>query len=140
QELADGALLNFPLRDATCNRNRRKVMYSDLLELPRSTRSWFVLKVRSNCERLAATHLRDRGYEEFCPSYKDSVRWSDRTKITERFLFPTYVFCRLNPVDRVQALQAPGVVNFVSFGAGPEPVPEEEVEQVRALVRSGLLV
>jgi len=105
-----------------------------------ATFSWYVLKVRSNCERLAATHLRDRGYEEFSPSYRDAVQWSDRTKITERFLFPTYVFCRVNLAERGQVLRVPGVVSFVGFGAGPTAVPEDEVEQVRALVRSGLPV
>ena len=117
-------------------------MHSSQSEVRDSTAgfSWYVLKVRSNCERRAAAHLRDRGFEEFSPSYRDSVQWSDRTKITERFLFPTYVFCRVNPAERAQVLRVPGVVNFVSFGAGPAAVPEEEVEQVRTLVCSGLLV
>ena len=45
--------------------------------------------------------LRERGYEEFAPSYKVEKRWSDRTKQIEQFLFPGYIFCRFNPNDRL---------------------------------------
>lgn len=101
---------------------------------------WYVLRVRSNCERNASAHLRARGYEEFSPSYKVEAQWSDRKKMTEHFLFPSYVFCRLNPDDRLPVLTVPGAVNLLSFGAGPAPVPDQEIENVRMLVQSGLPV
>lgn len=101
---------------------------------------WFVLRVRSNCERNASAHLRARGYEEFSPSYKVTMQWSDRKRVTERFLFPSYVFCRLNPEERLPVLTVPGAVNLLGFGAGPTPVPDHEIEQVRAMVQSGLPV
>ena len=101
---------------------------------------WFALRVRSNHERVAATHLRGKGYEEFAPSYKMERRWSDRRKTMEQFLFPGYVFCRLDPNDRLPVLTIPGVVSLVGFGQGPSPIPEDEIEQVRKMVASGLLV
>jgi transcriptional antiterminator NusG len=101
---------------------------------------WFALRVRSKHERVAALHLRERGYEEFCPSYKAERQWSDRIKITEQFLFPGYVFCRLNVLDRLPILTVPGVVDIVRFGDAILPIPEHEIEQVRTLVSSGLLV
>ena len=101
---------------------------------------WFALRVRSNRERIAATHLRDRGYEEFSPSYNAEHQWSDRKKTIERFLFPGYIFCRLNPNDRLPVLTAPGVVGVVGFGEGPSPIPDREIENVRTMVRSGLII
>jgi transcription antitermination factor NusG len=101
---------------------------------------WFALRVRSNHERVAATHLRGKGYEEFAPSYKSERQWSDRRKTTEQFLFPGYVFCRLNPGDRLPVLTIPGVVSLVGFGQGPSPIPDDEIEYVRKMVASGLLV
>jgi transcription antitermination factor NusG len=101
---------------------------------------WFAVRVRSNYERVAAVHLRERGYEEFSPSYKAEKTWSDRKKITERFLFPGYVFCRLDPQDRLPVLTVPGVVGLVSFGERPVPIPDREIQQVRLMVHSGLLV
>lgn len=101
---------------------------------------WFALRVRSKHEKVAALHLRERGYEEFSPSYKEERQWTDRKKTTDAFLFPGYVFCRFDPQNRLPVLSSPGVVGFVGFGDGPTPVPQHEMEQVRAMVNSGLLV
>jgi transcriptional antiterminator NusG len=109
-------------------------------KIEEATYPWFAIRVRSKHEQVTAVHLRHRGYEEFSPSYKIERQWSDRRKIGEQFLFPGYVFCRFNPQQRLPVLTAPGVVGLVGFGDGPTPIPDNEIEQVRAMVRSGLLV
>lgn len=101
---------------------------------------WFALRVRSNYERIAAIHLRDRGFEEFCPTFKTERQWSDRKKQIDAFLFPGYVFCRLNPADRLPVLSIPGAVGLVGFGNGPAPIPRNEIEAVRRMVGAGMLV
>lgn len=101
---------------------------------------WFALRVRSNYERVAALHLRDRGFEEFSPTFKTERQWSDRKKQMDQFLFPGYVFCRLNPEDRLPILTIPGAVGLVGFGKGPTAIPENEIDSVRRMVGSGLLV
>lgn len=101
---------------------------------------WFAVRVRSNHERVAATHLRERGYEEFSPSCKTERRWSDRKKEMDQFLFPGYVFCRLDPMNRLPVLTAPGVVDLLGFGKIPAPVPDHEIESIRRMVQSGLFV
>jgi transcriptional antiterminator NusG len=101
---------------------------------------WFAIRVRSKHERMVALHLRERGYDEFSPSYKTERQWSDRRKTKEQFLFPGYVFCRLNLRDRLPLLTVPGVVDLVRFGDTILPIPEHEIEHVRTMVRSGLLV
>ncbi len=108
---------------------------TDLQALP-----WFALRLRSNYERTTLSHLRERGYEEFAPSYQVEKRWSDRTKQIEQFLFPGYIFCRFNPNDRLSILTAPGVVDVVGFGKLPERIPDAEIERVRRMVDSGLPV
>ncbi|HUO29444.1 MAG TPA: UpxY family transcription antiterminator [Bryobacteraceae bacterium] len=101
---------------------------------------WFAVRVRSNQERIARIHLRERGYDEFAPSYKSERRWSDRKKEIDQYLFPGYVFCRFNPNRRLPILTAPGVVDVVGFGKIPAPIPDEEMERVRRMVESGVLV
>lgn len=101
---------------------------------------WFAVRVRSNQERTAIAHLRERGYEQFAPSYKSARRWSDRTKEIDQFLFPGYIFCRFHPGDRRAVLTAPGVVDLVGFGRTPEAIPDQEIDRVRRMVESGLLV
>ena len=102
--------------------------------------SWFAVRVRSNYERIVATHLRERGFDEFTPSYQTQRRWSDRIKTIEQYLFPGYVFSRFNPQDRLPVLTVPGVVGLVGMGKTPSPIPDQEVENIRRMVQSGLLV
>jgi transcriptional antiterminator NusG len=101
---------------------------------------WFAVRVRSNHEHTAGMHLVDRGYEEFAPSYTVERRWSDRKKEIEQFLFPGYVFCRVDPQNRLPVLTAPGVVGLVGCGKIPTPIPDAEIERIRRMVQSGLLV
>jgi transcription termination/antitermination protein NusG len=101
---------------------------------------WYALRVRSNYERVAASHLNARGFEEFSPKYSTQRQWSDRRRDVEQYLFPGYVFCRLNPSDRLPVLTVPGVVNLVGFGQGPVPIPENEIENVQKMIASGRLV
>ena len=101
---------------------------------------WFALRVRSNYERVTAVHLRDRGFDEFVPTYKTERQWSDRKKEFDLPLFPGYVFCRLNPDDRLPVLTIPGTVGLVGFGKGPAAIPDQEIESIRKMIGAGLLV
>jgi|SRR5580658_2064569 transcriptional antiterminator NusG len=101
---------------------------------------WFALRVRSNFERKTSLHLRSRGFQEFTPSYKSERTWSDRKKEIEHILFPGYVFCRFNPNDRLPVLSVPGVVGLVGPGKVPAPIPDHEVESIRAMVQTGVLI
>jgi transcriptional antiterminator NusG len=101
---------------------------------------WFAVRVRSNYEKVTELHLKDRGYERFAPSYRVETQWSDRKKEVDRVLFPGYVFCRLDPNNRLPVLSAPGVVGLVGCGKIPVPIPNEEIERIQRLVESGLLV
>lgn len=101
---------------------------------------WFALRVKSNFEVTSSIHLRDRGFEQYVPSYKVDTRWSDRKKVIEKPLFPGYVFCRMNPQDRLPVISAPGVLSAVGFGKTPAPIPEHEIEAIRAILSAGLKV
>ena len=113
---------------------------SNSVTLSANDLSWYAVRVRSNFERITSTHLQERGFEEFAPCYKVERRWSDRKKQIDQFLFPGYVFCRFNPQNRLLVLTAPGVVDVVGWGKVPEPIPDEEIERVRKMVESGVLV
>jgi transcription antitermination factor NusG len=103
-------------------------------------RDWFAVRVRSNRERIVSLYLREIGYEEYSPTYKAGRQWSDRIKLVDQPLFPGYVFCKLDPTDRLPVLMAPGVVGLVGVGKTPAPIPAVEVERVRRMVTSGLPV
>src|SRR5215212_2308593 len=101
---------------------------------------WYAIRVRSNREHIVAVHLRDRGFEEYSPCYTVTSQWADRKKILDKFLFPGYVFCRLNTSNRLPVLSTPGVVGIVGCGKIPVPIPEYEMDRVRAMMNSGMPV
>jgi transcription antitermination factor NusG len=102
--------------------------------------AWFAIRVRSNYEQVTAFHLRERGYEEFAPSYETERKWSDRKKRVNQFLFPGYVFSRFSLEHRLPILTVPGVVGLVGCGKIPSAIPEWEIENIRSMVTSGLLI
>jgi transcription antitermination factor NusG len=99
---------------------------------------WFALQVRSRYENVAAAHLSGKGFECFLPLYKSRRRWSDRFKEVECPLFPGYVFCRLNPLDRLPIHITPGVILIVGHGKTPEPIDETEIAAIQSVIKSGL--
>lgn len=99
---------------------------------------WFAILVRTGREKTANLLLENSGYECFLPVNKSTRRWSDRTKVIEMPLFPGYLFCRMNPHNRLTVLMTPGVMQIVGMGKTPIPVEEEEIEAIQRVQKSGL--
>ena len=116
------------------------MLNKELVLEPEDPMQWYALRVRSNHERLTSAHLRARGIEEFAPTFTSERQWSDRKKQVEQFLFSSYVFCRLDPHRRIPIATVPGAVGLVSFGNGPTEIPAHEIEAVRKMTNSGLIV
>jgi transcription antitermination factor NusG len=101
---------------------------------------WFALRVKSRHEKKVAAIAHGKGFEEFLPLYQCRRRWSDRIKVMELPLFPGYLFCRVNPADRLPLLTIPGALHFVGVGKVPVPIGDAEIEAVQAAIKSGLPV
>ena len=111
---------------------------SDSPAPPPADGRWYALVVRPNHEKAVDERLRGRGLAALCPSYQVRRRWSDRAKIVDLPLFRGYVFCHFSYGERIAALSTPGVRSVVSFGPAPEPIPEEEIEALQSIHRSGV--
>jgi transcription antitermination factor NusG len=101
---------------------------------------WFVVQVLYRHERKVALILEHNGYQQFLPTYRAARKWSDRTKVLQLPLFPTYVFCRSTRVAIGNILAVPGVNRIVSFGGMPAPVPDEEIDSLQKAVMCGLTI
>jgi transcription antitermination factor NusG len=102
------------------------------------TLSWYAIQIQSRLGSVASDTLCGKGYEEFLPLYRSQRRWSDRIKELELPLFPGYLFCRFDVCDRLPILTTPGVISIVGAGKTAIPVDDEEIEAIRAVLRSGL--
>jgi len=100
---------------------------------------WFALQVNSRKENWIFAHLVGQGYECFLPKYKSVRQWSDRRKEIESPLFPGYLFCRFNPLERLPILKTPGVMEIVGCNRKPIPIDEQEIQAIQRMTESSLV-
>jgi len=99
---------------------------------------WFALQVRTRWESSTAVLLSGKGYQTLLPTYQTKKRWNGRLRQVNAPLFPGYVFCQFDALNRLPILVTPGVIAVVGRGRVPIPVDDSEMTAVRALVDSGL--
>jgi transcription antitermination factor NusG len=104
-----------------------------------SDQRWYALQVRSRYEKAVANALQSKGICEFLPLYVSRRQWAHRVAEVDAPLFPGYVFCRFDPMERrVPVLTTPGVMGIVGFGGKPVPVDAGEIESIHRVLESGL--
>jgi transcription antitermination factor NusG len=52
-------------------------------------------------------------------------------------LFPGYVFVRVSLSERIRVLEHPSVLRLVTFGGRPAPLPDGEIQRLRAALELG---
>jgi transcription antitermination factor NusG len=122
-EVADEELMEQPAsQPATCHS---------------SLKLWYAAYTCANHEKRVAEQLSVRSVEHFLPLYESVRRWKDRRVRLQLPLFPGYVFVRLALRDRLQVLQIPSVARLVGFNGVPTPLPEAEIEALKAGLEGG---
>jgi transcription antitermination factor NusG len=99
---------------------------------------WFAILTKARTEKKAALLLENTGYACYLPTCRFKREWSDRVKEIELPLFPGYLFCRMNPHNRLPVLITPGVIQIVGVGKTPVPVDEHEIAAIQRLEKSTL--
>jgi transcription antitermination factor NusG len=99
--------------------------------------SWYALHVRLRQECLVEEALRYKGYETFLPLHRANAREYERHNNIQLPLFPGYLFCRCDMGSNSggKIVTTPGVMRILG-SKFPTPVPDDEIEAVKRLVRS----
>lgn len=81
-----------------------------------------------------------RGIDSFLPLQVAVHQWSDRRRLIHTPLFPGYLFVRLaqTSIDRIAILRTNGVVRFVGSRGVGIPIPDNEIEVLPTLLKSGI--
>jgi transcription antitermination factor NusG len=120
----------------------QNLQIASLLHSPESSHCeyWYALQTRARNERMVKQRLEARGVHTFLPTVIEVHRWSDRKKKIEVPIFSCYLFARLTPMklDRLRVLCVEGVFNVVGNRGEGLPIPDEQIEAIRALVESQL--
>ncbi len=99
---------------------------------------WYAVCVCPRHEKAVTANFKLREFTYFLPVYRSVRRWKDRRKELDMVLFPGYVFVHLDLRKRLQVLQSPGVVSFVTFQGHPVPLEDSEVHSLSLVMSTGL--
>ena len=102
--------------------------------------NWYALFTRHQHEKSVAFALSNKSHEVYLPLYRSVRRWQDRAKQLWLPLFPCYVFIREGMDRQLQILTTPGVIHIVRWGGNPAIVPQTQLDAVRQIVESCLIV
>src|SRR5881628_830637 len=98
----------------------------------------YAIRTRARHEKQVRDRLAVAGIEQLLPTVIRLSQWKDRKKKIEVPLFSCYCFAHFAWPDRLAAQQTAGVVQIVGNGKGPEPIPEDEIDAIRMLMKSPL--
>src|SRR5512134_2725919 len=99
---------------------------------------WYALRTRSRHEKIVRDQLANQGMEPLLPTVKRLSQWKDRKKEIEIPLFSGYCFARFAFEQKLPVLKTIGVVDIVGSGHRPEPIADDEIAAIRALMTSVL--
>ena len=107
--------------------------------LDSSDSRWFAVWTRSRQEKAAASMLQMSNVPYFLPLKTELRQWSDRKQTVSVPLFSGYLFVRIDPSkdSRLRVLNAPGIAGLVGSGAGPWPIPDQQIEDIRTVLTYG---
>ena len=102
--------------------------------------AWFAIHTAPRHEKRIANQLTGTGVENYLPVVAHSHQWSDRRKKVDLPLFPCYTFVHIPPSaeQRVKVLRVPGVIGFVGAARQGIPIPDRQIENIRALLTSSI--
>ncbi len=102
-------------------------------------KQWYAIYTRSRHEKIVYELLNDKGIETFLPLRVFLSQWKDRKKKIESPLFPGYLFTRINILDDfTKVITSKGVVKILGTNGTPIPIPINEIDSVKTLLKSGL--
>ncbi|MGB8260295.1 MAG: transcription termination/antitermination NusG family protein [Terracidiphilus sp.] len=109
-----------------------------MISLDESRKQWFALFTASNNEKQVERHLCRKEIETFLPLYTVTRRWRNRTTAKVQLpLFAGYIFARFARNESARVLEVPMLYSIVGNRRGSLPVPDAEIEALRAALATG---
>jgi len=107
--------------------------------------NWYTIYTFPRFEKKVCSELNDRKIEAYLPLQKVFRKWSDRMKMVEIPLFPSYVFVKTTDAYQLKSTSIKGICKFVSFDGKAAKVSDNDISTIKRLeneqleVESGLI-
>jgi len=104
--------------------------------LAHDRQSWFAIQTWPRYEAKVTAELGEKGIKTFLPVSSATHQWSDRKRLVDMPLFPSYVFVRIAAVQgtRIAVLRTHGVNSFVGTRGFGTPIPDGEITAVQEIL------
>ncbi|MBN2818770.1 MAG: UpxY family transcription antiterminator [Bacteroidales bacterium] len=103
-------------------------------EIQSATKSWYAVYTRPRFEKRVYTELVNDDIEAYLPLQKTLRQWSDRKKMVEIPLLPSYVFVHISLLEYLKVLQTDGIVKYISFEGQAVSIPEKQINTLKLLL------
>ncbi|MBM9576813.1 UpxY family transcription antiterminator [Leptospira sp. 201903070] len=98
---------------------------------------WYALYTNPRAEKKLKKLFQERKIECFLPLISKKKKWSDRWKVVEEPMYPSYIFVKISFFeDRVKVLQLPGAHHFVFYAGKPYVIPNEDLQLVKTFLET----
>jgi len=95
---------------------------------------WYLIYTKPRHERRVADQLQEKQINVFFPTMTKVRQWSDRKKVMQEPMFPSYVFVFLRDLKmHYNSLGAFGFLKYVKFGKDVAMVPEKVIDNLKML-------
>ena len=109
---------------------KRKEIFYEMIGLEYK---WYALYINRHHERKVCTWISNMGVDTLLPIRSVKKIWSDRIKIIEEPLFPSYLFVKASCLEYFEILNHPSAVKYVSFGGNPAVIPEDQIGALKII-------
>jgi transcription antitermination factor NusG len=97
-------------------------------------RYWTAFYTKPRNEKKAFDRLLSKGFEVYCPTRTVLKQWSDRKKKVTEPIFNSYLFAKVDEVQRLEILHDTGIVSNVRWLSQPARIREDEISQIRSFL------
>ena len=99
-------------------------------------KAWLAVSVKFHHEQKVSEKLTACGIENFVAMQKQYRQWSDRIKLVNTILLPMVVFVYVTPLQRMQVLQIPSVICYLTAcgGYSPAVIPDSQMDKFRFML------
>ena len=94
-------------------------------------KNWYVIYTKPRSEKKVNELLLNSGIITYLPLKQVRKKWSDRFKMVESPLFPSYIFIKISMNQYELVRRIYGVVNFVYYQNKPAQIREKEINVIK---------